>query len=85
MGTNLTGNESLKIKVKKKLGTNFLNSVKLDRSEIKFIYAISMKKEGSLSDNLPFFSKISLRQNIKDLRRLNFDLNIIKISMEEKT
>ena len=77
--------EDINKKVEGELGKNFLDTNNLNRSEITFVYAISMRKDGTLAENLPFFSKISLRQNIKDLRRFNFQLKAIKIPMEEKT
>lgn len=64
-----------------KFGNNWINPTDLVRTEITFVYAIGMHSAGSLADNLPFFSKISLRQNIKDIKKLNFDVRIVKINV----
>lgn len=64
-----------------KFGKSWINPTELVRTEITFVYAIGMHSAGSLADNLPFFSKISLRQNIKDIKKLNFDVRIVKIEV----
>lgn len=65
--------------------TNFIDINKPNRTEITFVYAIAMLKSGSLSDNLPFFSKISLRQSIKFLERMDYKVELLKIELEKIT
>jgi len=72
----------IKNKVKRKF-QDFLQIDNLNRNEITYVYAICMKTEGKISDNLPFFSKISLRQSIKNLEKLNFNVKIMRIPFEE--
>ena len=62
----------------------FLQIDNLNRKDITYVYAICMQTEGKISANLPFFSKISLRQSIKNLEKLNFNVKIIRIPFEEK-
>jgi len=67
-----------------KFGKDFISIDKLDRNEITYVFVIAMKKDGDLSDNLPFFSKISLRQSIRNLERMGFKVQIIRIPFENK-
>ena len=60
--------------------SDFIDANILNRNEITYVYAIVMEKNGTLSDNLPFFSKISLRQSIKALEKMGFKVNILKIN-----
>ncbi|MFA5426594.1 MAG: DUF6119 family protein [Sulfurimonas sp.] len=70
---------SVKLKFK-----NFIDINNPQRNEITFVYAIAMKKDGRLSANLPFFSKISLRQSIKNLTKMGFNVKLIRIPFEKK-
>lgn len=63
---------------------SFIDIKNPQRTEITFVYAIAMKKEGRLSTNLPFFSKISLRQSIKNLTKMGFNVKLIRIPFEKK-
>ncbi len=60
-------------------GENFINVNNLNRSEITFVYGIGLEKEGKISELLPFFSKISLRQNIRDLKKLDYNIQLVRI------
>jgi uncharacterized protein (TIGR04141 family) len=74
--------KKLKNSVKYKF-QNFIDLDNLNRKEITFVYAICIKKDGKIADNLPFFSKISLRQSIKNLRTLDFNVKLIRIPFEK--
>lgn len=63
---------------------SFIDIKNPQRTEITFVYAIAMKKDGRLSANLPFFSKISLRQSIKNLTKMGFNVKLIRIPFEKK-
>lgn len=63
---------------------SFIDIKNPQRTEITFVYAIAMKKAGRLSANLPFFSKISLRQSIKNLTKMGFNVKLIRIPFEKK-
>lgn len=63
---------------------SFIDIKNPQRTEITFVYAIAMKKDGRLSSNLPFFSKISLRQSIKNLTKMGFNVKLIRIPFEKK-
>lgn len=55
-----------------------------DRPEIKFVLAIADRKDGLISENLPIFSKISLRKTIMDIKKMSFDVAVFKIGCEQK-
>lgn len=74
--------KKLKNSVKHKF-IDFIDLDNLNRKEITFVYAICIKKDGRIADNLPFFSKISLRQSIKNLRILDFNVKLIRIPFEK--
>lgn len=63
--------------------SDFIDINNPKRDEITFVYAIAMKKDGRLSSNLPFFSKISLRQSIKNLTKMGFNVKLIRIPFEK--
>ena len=65
--------------VKSKFGDNFIGEDNINRSEITFVYGIGIESDGCIADTLPFFSKISLRQNIRDLKKLAYNVQIIRI------
>lgn len=64
-------------------GQNFIGLDNLDRTQITFVYAICMDKEGRLARNLPFFSKISLRAAISQLKMFNFNVGLLRIQFQE--
>ena len=74
--------KKLKNSVKHKF-IDFIDLDNLNRKDITFVYAICIKKDGRIADNLPFFSKISLRQSIKNLRILDFNVKLIRIPFEK--
>ena len=67
---------------KQQFGDKWITGGELIRTDFTYVYGIGMKHTGTLADNLPFFSKISLRQNIKELKKLNFNVKIVKIEIE---
>lgn len=69
--------------VQSKFGINFIDIEKINRSEITFVYGIGIEQEGRIADSLPFFSKISLRQNIRALKKLAYNIEIVRIPFEE--
>ncbi len=69
--------------VKSKFGDNFINVDNIERSEITFVYGIGIENDGPIADSLPFFSKISLRQNIRALKKLAYNIEIVRIPFEE--
>lgn len=75
--------KKIKNSVKHKF-SNFIDINNPKRDEITFVYAIAMKKDGRISNNLPFFSKISLRQSIKNLIKMGFNVKLIRIPFEKK-
>lgn len=75
--------KKIKNSVKHKF-SDFIDINNPKRDEITFVYAIAMKKDGRLSSNLPFFSKISLRQSIKNLTKMGFNVKLIRIPFEKK-
>ena len=62
---------------------DYINVDNLNRKEITFIYAICIEKDGKIADNLPFFSKISLRQSIKNLIKYDFNVKLIRIPFKK--
>ncbi len=62
---------------------DYINVDNLNRKEITFIYAICMQNDGRIADNLPFFSKISLRQSIKNLIKYDFNVKLIRIPFKK--
>jgi uncharacterized protein (TIGR04141 family) len=57
--------------------------IKLDnRPEIKFVFAIAVKNSGYVFENLPIFSKISLRKAIFDIAKMGFAVQVTKINFE---
>lgn len=69
--------------VKSKFGDNFIGKDNINRSEITFVYGIGIESDGRIADTLPFFSKISLRQNIKALKKLAYNIEIIRIPFKK--
>ena len=70
--------------VKSKFGDNFIEEDNINRSEITFVYGIGIESDGRIAETLPFFSKISLRQNIKALKKLAYNIEIIRIPFKKK-
>ncbi len=64
-------------------GQNFIDLDNLDRTQVTFVYAICMNKDGRLARNLPFFSKISLRAAINQLKMFNFNVRLLRIPFLE--
>lgn len=78
--------EDYRNKIKNSVKHKFSDFIDINnpkRDEITFVYAIAMKKDGRLSSNLPFFSKISLRQSIKNLTKMGFNVKLIRIPFEK--
>ncbi|EMB21671.1 DUF6119 family protein [Treponema denticola] len=69
--------------VKSKFGDNFIEEDNINRSEITFVYGIGIESDGRIAETLPFFSKISLRQNIKALKKLAYNIEIIRIPLKK--
>ena len=69
--------------VKSKFGDNFIEKDNINRSEITFVYGIGIESDGRIADTLPFFSKISLRQSIRALKKLAYNIQIIKIPFKK--
>lgn len=69
--------------VKSKFGDNFIEEDNINRSEITFVYGIGIENDGRIADSLPFFSKISLRQNIRALKKLAYNIQIIRIPFKK--
>lgn len=53
-----------------------------DKSKITFIFAIASETSGTLTEALPFFSKINLRQARKSIERLGFKVALYKIAYQ---
>jgi uncharacterized protein (TIGR04141 family) len=51
----------------------------LDKREITYVYAVASKKGGPFINTLPFFSKVSLRNAVRSIQRLGFNVSIYKI------
>ena len=69
--------------VKSKFGDNFIEEDNVNRSEITFVYGIGIESDGRIANTLPFFSKISLRQNIRALKKLAYNVEIIRIPFKK--
>jgi len=72
--------------VKSKFGDNFIGEDNINRSEITFVYGIGIEIENGdhIADTLPFFSKISLRQSIRALKKLAYNVQIIRIPFTKR-
>ena len=72
--------------VKSKFGDNFIGEDNINRSEITFVYGIGIENENGdhIADTLPFFSKISLRQSIRALKKLAYNVQIIRIPFTKR-
>ena len=71
--------------VEKDFGQDFIPVDELDRAQIKYIYGIATQADLNLAESLPFFTRISLRQNLKQMKRIGFETHIIRIPMTEGT
>jgi len=77
--------EELNRLVEKDFGQDFIPVDELDRAQIKYIYGIATQADLNLAESLPFFTRISLRQNLKQMKRIGFETHIIRIPMTEGT
>jgi uncharacterized protein (TIGR04141 family) len=55
---------------------------RLERNNITFVFAIAAKGNDGLTDILPFFSKVNLRQAKRSIERMGYKVKLFKISIE---
>lgn len=72
---------------RERLNTKLPISIKLsnpalrpDPSRYKIVYAIATKK--NIPEELPFFSKVTLKNSLKTLRALNYNIELAKIDID---